>query len=584
MSQDDDDDDPRMTIGQHLEELRWRVLKSVLYVLLATIACLFVQQPLMDWATWPHHKVVETLRNEVRFGEAPKPARDLLSEVSAGDDELTKDLEALRRRELRMLARFDDVTPRFEELQQAQRALRDEVAALGAKAAALGDAATKEQLAELAKAREALEARGAALHTRYRAEALPYVDQRSRVPDMRLMDIKYQGPFLSYLKLAMVVAIFLASPLVARELWGFIAVGLYPHEKRYINYFGPLSLALFVIGGVFGYFLLIPVGLYFLATYAPPEMMAGSFALSDYLSLFITLTVVVGLVFELPLLMSFFTLAGFTSADTYREYRQYFWVAAPIIGAVLTPPDPFTQILLATPMVVLYELGILTSAMIGKRRAESADELGEDGDGEVIDVEARPSAAPRLEVSAVDPPAEPAADAAAAAEPAGAEPAGGEPAGAAPAEGLPADEAREPDPEAPAAPSGGDGIAAGTIARGALLEEELPAAAEAPAMAEAPSAAEAPAAAEAPSAAETPAAAEAPEDPGPGAGGEDDEYDADADADPEWAARLAAEAAARAATAAGAAEAAPESTPDAGPEPGGADDAPTPQGGGDEAN
>ena len=377
MSSEENSEDPRMTLGQHLEELRWRLLKAIGWILLAAIGCLSVQQKLMDWATYPHRKVTNTLRDEVRFGKAPDEARDVLAELTETNEALAGELEEARRAELRLAEDFASAVPKLQELRRQQAEIMAKVRSLNRR---LGEVSspTPEVLAPLRAEREALLAETAKLHLRYEREAKPYVDLRSRAPDMRLMDIKYQGPFLSYLKLALVCAIFVASPLVARELWGFVAVGLYPHEKRYVNLLAPISLGLFVCGGIFGYFVLIPVGLYFLATYAPPEMMAGSFALSDYLSLFMTLTVVVGLVFELPLVMSFFTLIGVFDAETYRNYRQYFLLAAPIIGAVFTPPDPFTQVLLALPMILLYEIGILSSVVIGSRRA-AEDEEEEEG-------------------------------------------------------------------------------------------------------------------------------------------------------------------------------------------------------------
>ena len=376
MSSEENVEDPRMTLGQHLEELRWRLLKAIGWIMLAAIGCLSVQQKLMNWATYPHRKVTNTLRDEVRFGKAPDEARDVLAELTEADEALAAELEEARRAELRLTEDFASAVPQLQELQRQQAEIMAKVRSLNRRLGEV-DSPSPEALAPLRAERERLLGEAAELHLRYEREAKPYVDLRSRAPDMRLMDIKYQGPFLSYLKLALVCAIFVASPLVARELWGFVAVGLYPHEKRYVNLLAPISLGLFVCGGIFGYFVLIPVGLYFLATYAPPEMMAGSFALSDYLSLFMTLTVVVGLVFELPLVMSFFTLIGVFDAETYRNYRQYFLLAAPIIGAVFTPPDPFTQVLLALPMILLYEIGILSSVVIGSRRsAEDEDEEG----------------------------------------------------------------------------------------------------------------------------------------------------------------------------------------------------------------
>jgi sec-independent protein translocase protein TatC len=150
-------------------------------------------------------------------------------------------------------------------------------------------------------------------------------------------------------------------------MWRFIAAGLYLHERRVVGRTIPISLLLFVAGGVFGYFVMVPYGLYFLATAFPPEKLEFLPRLSEYLSFLSLLTLALGLVFQLPLLMYVLVRIDLVEREAFRKYRRYFIVGAFIVAALLTPPDPFTQLLLAGPMIVLYEVGLLWTRFAQKR-------------------------------------------------------------------------------------------------------------------------------------------------------------------------------------------------------------------------
>jgi sec-independent protein translocase protein TatC len=172
-----------------------------------------------------------------------------------------------------------------------------------------------------------------------------------------------------------VCAIFVASPLIARELWKFVSAGLYKDEKKYVTFFAPVTYVVFIIGASFGYFILIPAGLKFLATYGGDEI-GTEFRLSDYLSLLLNLTLMVGLIFELPLVMGFLSLLGFTNPEFFRRFRRYWLLIAFILGAIIAPsPDPLNQSMCAIPLIILYEIGILLSAWLIRRRSKPTDEL-----------------------------------------------------------------------------------------------------------------------------------------------------------------------------------------------------------------
>ncbi len=172
--------------------------------------------------------------------------------------------------------------------------------------------------------------------------------------------IRYQEKFYSYMKVSVVAAIFIALPIILYQMWYFISAGLYPTERRWVRLFGPMSGLLFVAGALFGFLVLIPTGLRFLITIG-----SGTFepmiTMGDYLKLFMLLTLMLGLVFELPLVMMFLVKIGVLDADAFIRGRRYAILGAFVVGAVLTPPDPFTQLMMALPMMGLYEVGIVAA-------------------------------------------------------------------------------------------------------------------------------------------------------------------------------------------------------------------------------
>ncbi len=181
-----------------------------------------------------------------------------------------------------------------------------------------------------------------------------------------LIQGSYTQPIWAVMKLAFIVAVFVASPVVAYQAWRFIGAGLYPRERKYVLSYAPLSFLLFVGGCVFGYFILIPYGLYAMTQMFQMDIVDPTFTLSDYLGLVMTLTIVTGVIFELPLVMVFLTAIGLTTAKTWWSWIRFAIVAIFVAAAILTPsPDIFTQCLMAVPLMGLYFLGILMSAFVG---------------------------------------------------------------------------------------------------------------------------------------------------------------------------------------------------------------------------
>lgn len=171
--------------------------------------------------------------------------------------------------------------------------------------------------------------------------------------------LSYQEYFITSLKLALFAALFVGLPMLLRELWSFISVGLFPEEKKYVRYLTPLITVSFVLGVLFGFFIMVPVGLRFLAVYGDRSLVQLTIRLSDYMSLFLTLTIALGVIFELPLVMWSLVRIGIIKVDQFVGARKFAVLGAVVGAALLTPPDVITQLLMAGPLVVLYELGIL---------------------------------------------------------------------------------------------------------------------------------------------------------------------------------------------------------------------------------
>lgn len=171
------------------------------------------------------------------------------------------------------------------------------------------------------------------------------------------------SPFLTPFKLALVSALFIAMPFVLHQLWSFIAPGLYKHEKRLAIPLLASSIVLFYSGMAFAYFVVFPLVFGFFTSTAP-EGVAVMTDINKYLDFVLTLFMAFGLAFEIPVATILLVLAGAVDVAKLRKIRPYVVVGCFVIGMVLTPPDVISQALLAIPMWLLYEVGILFSSLL----------------------------------------------------------------------------------------------------------------------------------------------------------------------------------------------------------------------------
>ena len=173
-------------------------------------------------------------------------------------------------------------------------------------------------------------------------------------------------PFFTQLKVAVLAAVFLAVPFLTYQVWRFVAPGLYPHEKRATVPFVGAATLMFAAGAAFGYFAVLPFGYGYLLTYGGAEY--------EYLKLTARLLIAFGLVFELPVFVIFLARLGIVTPAMLVRVRKYAIVGFFVTAAILTPPDVVTQVFLATPLILLYELSIVGARIVGRPRPEPPDE------------------------------------------------------------------------------------------------------------------------------------------------------------------------------------------------------------------
>ncbi|MEY4600166.1 MAG: TatC sec-independent protein translocase protein [Pseudomonadota bacterium] len=179
-------------------------------------------------------------------------------------------------------------------------------------------------------------------------------------------------PFLVPIKVAMMLAFVLTLPFTLYQAWSFIAPGLYNHEKRLVLPLVVASTLLFVIGIAFCYFFVFNTVFHFINQIAPKSISVAP-DIENYLNFVLTMFLAFGLTFETPIVVVMLTRMGLVSIEQLCEARPYFIVIAFVIAAVVTPPDVVSQLLLAVPMCLLFEVGLIAARFVPKRAAEGSD-------------------------------------------------------------------------------------------------------------------------------------------------------------------------------------------------------------------
>jgi len=192
-------------------------------------------------------------------------------------------------------------------------------------------------------------------------------------PDFKLQAVEFGELFTSHLKVSFFVGFAVAFPFVLWEFWKFIKPGLYQKEQKAARGFVFVCSLLFLIGACFGYFVIAPFAVTFLAGYEIEGVLAQA-ALSSYVNYMVMFTIPVGLVFELPILIYFLSKIGLVTPEFMKTYRRQAFVIILIAAAIITPPDVITQFLVGIPLFILYEMSIYISARVVKNQAKAEAE------------------------------------------------------------------------------------------------------------------------------------------------------------------------------------------------------------------
>ncbi|WP_404473120.1 twin-arginine translocase subunit TatC [Vreelandella venusta] len=184
------------------------------------------------------------------------------------------------------------------------------------------------------------------------------------------------SPFLAPFKLTLVVAVFIAIPFVLHQAWAFVAPGLYDNEKALAIPILVSSVALFYAGAAFAYYVVFPL-LFEFFTQTGPENVAVMTDINQYLNFVLKLFFAFGVAFEIPIATFLLILSGATTVEKLSQKRPYIVLGCFVVGMLLTPPDIISQSLLAIPMYLLYEVGLLFGRLVRKRSNEAADEENE---------------------------------------------------------------------------------------------------------------------------------------------------------------------------------------------------------------
>jgi sec-independent protein translocase protein TatC len=182
--------------------------------------------------------------------------------------------------------------------------------------------------------------------------------------------------FFTYLKVSFFAAIFLASPYILYQIWNFISPGLYDSEKKYVFPFVFFSTIFFVGGSLFAYFVVFPFGFKFFLAFGT-ELIRPMLSIREYLSFSFRLLLAFGIIFELPILMFFLSRVGLVNSRTLITKRKYAILLVFVIAALFTPPDVVTQVLMALPLMLLYEASVWV-VKLGEKKAASEEEVPQD--------------------------------------------------------------------------------------------------------------------------------------------------------------------------------------------------------------
>jgi sec-independent protein translocase protein TatC len=311
--------DTTMSLGDHLEELRGRLILAIIGLLIGTVICLSFGTRIIKFIERPYIKVYQASDNKPQTEqETTKLINNLLNNV---------------RRKLTADPNTQNIEPKTEEFIQ----------------------------------KFCTEALLALFNDPNYTVLRPSGNQIS--PERRLQILSPAAGMVSYIKIGLMGGLILSSPWVFYQIWMFVAAGLYAHEKKYVHSAVPFSAALFVAGALFFLFVVARLTLAFLVKFNEGVLGARSnFTFADYISFVTMLMLVFGVAFQTPIAIFFLNRTGLVSIQALRKSRKFVILIIFIVAAMATPPDVISQVTLAIPLWFLFELGIFLSVVAERRR------------------------------------------------------------------------------------------------------------------------------------------------------------------------------------------------------------------------
>ncbi len=192
---------------------------------------------------------------------------------------------------------------------------------------------------------------------------------------LELISIKMAGQFSMHIWVSIIAGLIIASPVIFYEFWRFVKPALYDKEKKHAGGAVFYTSVLFIMGILFGYFLIVPLSIHFLGTYNVSGDVVNKINLKSYISSVTSISLAAGIVFLLPIFSYFLSKVGLITPKFMKTYRKHAYVIMLLLSAVITPPDIFSQIMVCFPLVILYEIGIMISRRVVNKREKEMEEM-----------------------------------------------------------------------------------------------------------------------------------------------------------------------------------------------------------------
>lgn len=324
-NQKDETDLKKMSLGDHLEELRARLILMIIGIVVGLIIGLTVGKYLINLLEAPYYRAMRSVQQKSSESEAePEPRASQTNLVRIQIPEQSAEIIQSLKPGDSFLAyidfyRDDPNNPAFAVLKEPSGTMGEETSSAAGSVKGL-------------------------------------------------QTITPAEGFLIYMKVSLVFGIILTSPWLFWQIWAFVSAGLYRHERKFVNVVAPISGVLFMIGSVFFLFVIAPFVMNFFMVFNSGLRVESNWTLQNYMSMVLNLTLVFGLMFQSPIAIVFAERMGLVSVQALASSRKYVFLGCFILSAIMTPPDPVSQISLALPLYVLYESSIIVCRLWKRKR------------------------------------------------------------------------------------------------------------------------------------------------------------------------------------------------------------------------